>query len=40
MEVILNGHVIFVTIHWTYENIYIGYNQKNLVALLGFQLAR
>ena len=40
MEVILNGHVIFVTIHWTYANIYIGDNQKNLVSFLGFQLAR
>jgi len=40
MEVILNGHVIFVTIHWTYANIYIGDNQNFLVALLGFQLAR
>ena len=28
MEVILNGHVIFVTIHWTYANIYIGDSKK------------
>ena len=38
MEIILNGYVIFVTIHWTHENIYIGDNHNFLAALLGFHL--
>ena len=38
MEIILNGYVIFFTIQWTRENIYIGDNHNFLATLLGFQL--